>query len=187
MDQINKALESIESTGKVGVIQMLIWIQGESDSRWDLGDNEGSYGEVYEENLRNFIKELHDPNTFRSPQPEFSILIAKIHKGLEQFANCERYSRYPRCTPFQSVDTVALAQEAIDREFPSVRLFDLNDLGFPILDPALTSGWIEDGHLAQGGTYYGDIHYVSEDLWDAMPTRIIEEMRTLPKFETVPE
>jgi len=28
IDQIDKALETIESSGKVGVIQLLIWIQG---------------------------------------------------------------------------------------------------------------------------------------------------------------
>ena len=187
VDQINRALKSIESEGKVGVIQMLIWIQGESDSRWDLGDNEGAYGEVYEENLRNFIKALYHPDTFSTPQPTFSILVAKIHKGMELFANCERYARYPHCTPFQSIDEVAQAQEAIEREFPSVRIFDLNDLIFPPLDTAKSTAWIEAGHLPPGGISYGDIHYVSEDLWSAMPVRVVDELPHLPTFKKAPE
>jgi hypothetical protein len=187
IDQIDKALETIESSGKVGVIQLLIWIQGESDSRWDLGNNEGSYGEAYVGNLRNFINALYSPGTFKSPQPNFSILIARIHKGLEQFANCERYARYPGCTPFQSVDTVALVQETIEKEFPSVSIFDLTDLLFPELDSVKLNTWIEDGQLTPGETYYGDIHYVSEDLWDAMPARIAKELVELPTFEEVPK
>ena len=129
---------------------------------------------------------MYSPGTLKSPQPNFSILIARIHKGLEQFANCERYARYPGCTPFQSVDTVALAQETIEKN-PSVSIFDLNDLLFPELDSVKLNTWIEGGQLTPGETYYGDIHYVSEDLWDAMPARIAKELVELPTFEEVPK
>ena len=63
----------------------------------------------------------------------------------------------------------------------------INDLLFPELDSVKLNTWIEGGQLTPGETYYGDIHYVSEDLWDAMPARIAKELVELPTFEEVPK